>query len=232
MDHRTPVEHKWPALGNQRSLVPPWNANDPNGLGDLSPEGNPRTTRVVLSCNGLTQCPARAVTRMEVSSLLLNPQRRRPNVWAESRAAPLNGPAQSSAGQHSNIAAIDEKAWRGHVARPGVQVPHRRDPGHLPTRASSRGRKKSTRAQGRVPILWSRGLDAKHSVRCGEQAVVRRTVPPESLRRTGSSLLLSNSLPLRVSTMILPKRPAKISGGLTHRTKYEQITRRPATGPE
>jgi len=89
---------------------------------------------------------------MVVAHFFESGQRRR--LRGPSRERTANG-RRSSAGQHRYIAAIDEKAWRGHVGSARAsRVPHSVSR-HCPRRQlESRVRE----AQGRV-ILLERGLD-------------------------------------------------------------------------
>jgi len=105
------------------------------------------------------------------------------------------------------IAAIDEKAWAGHVGSARAsRVPHSVSR-HCPRRQlESRVRE----AQGRV-ILLERGLDRSPVAAAGTGC--SPATYPEELRRLARPCVLSIALPLRFY-YDLPKRPPKISGCL------------------
>jgi len=87
------------------------------------------------------------------------------------------------------IAAIDEKAWAGpRRLGPGVQGSPQREPA-LPTETA---REQSTRGARSSHPFGAGGWIAAQ-LRPQGQAVVRRTVPTEELRRPGSSLRVINS---------------------------------------
>jgi len=91
-----------------------------------------------------------------------------------SRERTANG-RRSSAGQHRYIAAIDEKAWAGTSARPGVQG------SHSVSRHCHGDSSRAEYARRKVESsFWSGGWIAAQ-LRPPGQAVVRRTVPLRSL---------------------------------------------------
>jgi len=106
---------------------------------------------------------------MVVAHFFESGQRRRLR-WGRVESAPLMAGAVALAST-GYIAAIDEKAWRGHVGSAGRPGFPQREPA-LPTETA---REQSSEAQGRV-ILLERGLD-RSPVAAAGQAVVRRTVP-------------------------------------------------------
>jgi len=124
----------------------------------------PRTN----GCPSCTVTQARRASRDVVAHFFESGQRRRLR-WGRVESAPLMAGAVALAST-GYIAAIDEKAWRGHVGSARAsRVPH-----SVSRIAHGTAREQSTRAQGRV-ILLERGWIAAS---CGAgTAVVRRTVP-------------------------------------------------------
>jgi len=144
-----------------------------------------------------------------------------PSTLGPSRERTANG-RRSSAGQHRYIAAIDEKAWAGHVGSPGRPGFPQREPA-LPTETA---RSRVREAQGRV-ILLERGLDRSPVAAAGTGCSPANGTP-EELRRLARPCVLSIALPLRFY-YDLPKRPPKISGCLRIE-RNTNILGRPATG--
>jgi len=127
-----------------------------------------------------TGCPSCTVTQaagrhaMVVAHFFESGQRRRLR-WGRVESAPLMAGAVALAST-GYIAAIDEKAWRGHVGSAGRPGFPQREPA-LPTETA---REQSTRgARSSHPF----GAGAGSQPSCGRrgQAVVRRTVPLRSL---------------------------------------------------
>jgi len=148
---------------------------------------------------------------MVVAHFFESGQRRRLR-WGRVESAPLMAGAVALAST-GYIAAIDEKAWAGHVGSARAsRVPHSVSR-HCPRRQLESRVREAQRSSH--PF----GAGAGSQPSCGRrgQAVVRRTVPPEELRRLARPCVLSIALPLRFY-YDLPKRPPKISGVLTHRT--------------
>jgi len=145
------------------------NAPTPN-VGDVAEAPPPRT-----GCPSCTVTQARRASRDGSSSLLESGQRRRLR-WGRVESAPLMAGAVALAST-GYIAAIDEKAWAGHVGSARAsRVPHSVSR-HLPTETA---REQSTRgARSSHPF----GAGAGSQPSCGRrgQAVVRRTVPLRSL---------------------------------------------------
>jgi len=111
---------------------------------------------------------------MVVAHFFESGQRRRLR-WGRVESAPLMAGAVALAST-GYIAAIDEKAWAGHVGSAGRPGFPQREPA-LPTETA---REQSTRGASRV-IFWSGGWIAAQ-LRPPGQAVVRERTP-EELRR-------------------------------------------------
>jgi len=158
---------------------------------------------------------------MVVAHFFESGQRRRLR-WGRVESAPLMAGAVALAST-GYIAAIDEKAWRGHVGSARAsRVPHSVSR-HCPRRQlESRVRE----AQGRV-ILLERGLDRSPVAAAGTGCSPANGTP-EELRRLARPCVLSIALPLRFY-YDLPKRPPKISGCLRIE-RNTNILGRPATG--
>jgi len=142
---------------------------DPN-VGDRR-GGNPRHERGVLRARLLRPAGRHA---MVVAHFFESGQRRRLR-WGRVESAPLMAGAVALAST-GYIAAIDEKAWRGHVGSARAsRVPHSVSR-HCPRRQlESRVREAQVESS-----FWSGGWIAAQLRRRG-QAVVRRTVPLRSL---------------------------------------------------
>jgi len=140
---------------------------------------------------------------MVVAHFFESGQRRRLR-WGRVESAPLM--PRSSAASTGYIAAIDEKAGRGHVGSARASRVPQREPA-LPTETA---REQSTRG-ARSSHPFGAGLD-RSPVAAAGTGCSRRTVPLRSLD-TGSSLRVINSFtaPFYYD---LPKRPPKISGCL------------------
>jgi len=130
----------------------------------------PRHERGVLRARLLRPAGRHA---MVVAHFFESGQRRRLR-WGRVESAPLMAGAVALAST-GYIAAIDEKAWRGHVGSAGRPGFPQREPALPRRQLESRVRE----AQGRV-ILLERGWIAAQ-LRPPGQAVVRRTVPLRSL---------------------------------------------------
>jgi len=146
---------------------------------------------------------------MVVAHFFESGQRRRLR-WGRVESAPLMAGAVALAST-GYIAAIDEKAWAGHVGSARASRFPQREPA-LPTETA---REQSTRGASRV-ILLERGLD-RSQLRPPGTGCSPANGTPEELRRLARPCVLSIALPLRFY-YDLPKRPPKISGVLTHRT--------------
>jgi len=144
------------------------------------------------------------------SSLLESGQRRRLR-WGRVESAPLMAGAVALAST-GYIAAIDEKAWRGHVGSARAsRVPH------SVSRHCPRDSSRAEYARRKVGvILFGAGLDRSPVAAAGTGCSPANGTP-EELRRLARPCVLSIALPLRFY-YDLPKRPPKISGVLTHRT--------------
>jgi len=183
------------------------NAPTPN-VGDRR-GGNPRHERGVLRARLLRPAGRHAM----VVAHFFESRPATPSTLGRVESAPLMAGAVALAST-GYIAAIDEKAWRGHVGSARAsRVRPQREPA-LPTETARE--QAGTRGAGRV-ILLERGLDRQTS--CGRrgQAASSANGTPEELRRLLVPAVLSIALPLRFY-YDLPKRPPKISGVLTHRT--------------
>jgi len=146
---------------------------------------------------------------MVVAHFFESGQRRRLR-WGRVESAPLMAGAVALAST-GYIAAIDEKAWAGHVGSAGRPGSPQREPA-LPTETA---REQSTRgARSSHPL--ERGLDRSPVAAAGTGCSPANGTP-EELRRLARPCVLSIALPLRFY-YDLPKRPPKISGVLTHRT--------------
>jgi len=147
--------------------------------------------------NGVSSCTLLrpAGRHADGSSSLFESGQRTPSTLGPSRERTLMA-GRSSAGRTGYIAAIDEKAWRGHVGSARAsRVPHSVSR-HCPREtAQSRVRE----AQGRV-ILLERGWIAAQ-LRPPGTGCSPANGTPEELRRLARPCVLSIALPLR-STMI------------------------------
>jgi len=146
---------------------------------------------------------------MVVAHFFESGQRRRLR-WGRVESAPLMAGAVALAST-GYIAAIDEKAWRGHVGSARAsRVPH-----SVSRHCHGDSSEQSTRgARSSHPL--ERGLDRSPVAAAGTGCSPANGTP-EELRRLARPCVLSIALPLRFY-YDLPKRPPKISGVLTHRT--------------
>jgi len=134
-------------------------------------------------------------------------------LGAESRSAPLNGPAQVVAlASTGYIAAIDEKAWAGATSGSAraVQGSPQREPA-LPTETAREA--EYARRKVRVILFGAGGWIRSPS--CGRRGTGCSPAngTPEELRTTGSSLRVINSFYRSGSTMIYRKSSAQKSLG-------------------
>jgi len=177
----------------------------------------PRHERGVLRARLLRPAGRHA---MVVAHFFESGQRRRLR-WGRVESAPLMAGAVALAST-GYIAAIDEKAWAGHVGSARAsRVPH------SVSRHCHGDSSRAEYARRRSSHPFGAGAGSQPS--CGRrgQAVVRRTVPLRSLDDC-SSLRVINSFtaPFYYD---LPKRPPKISGCLRIE-RNTNILGRPATG--
>jgi len=181
------------------------------------------THRHERGCPSCTVTQARRASRDGSSSLTLNPASDRRLRWGRVESAPLMAGAVALAST-GYIAAIDEKAWAGpRRLGPGVQGSPQREPA-LPTETA---REQSTRgARSSHPF----GAGAGSQPSCGRrgQAVVRRTVTPEELRRLARPCVLSIALPLRFYYDYRNVRQKSL--GCLRIERNTNILGRPATG--
>jgi len=187
----------------------------------------PPTLATVAEATPATNgCPSCTVTQaagrhaMVVAHFFESGQRRRLR-WGRVESAPLMAGAVALAST-GYIAAIDEKAWAGHVGSARAsRVPHSVSR-HCPRRQlESRVRERKVESS-----FWSGGWIAAS---CGAgTGCSPANGTPEELRRLARPCVLSIALPLRFY-YDLPKRPPK-SLGCLRIERNTNILGRPATG--